>query len=524
MQLFRTQFIGNTDRYAPTNVPSGEVAVATSGSLGVLDVTKVLGTIIGDSYVTRENQRLTEYAKAWNYYTGRHFVAEWDGSIKKVPINFCSRIVRKRASWAVGKKLSLIPTKGNEEVAEVLQYLWIRNNLRSLLRRTVKTMHITGDAFWYIRPIDVKNGQQVPIEKQNIAVNLINPQYCFPIWSEHDPENLAGMVMQFPVFIKQSGVPRRAIYSAHFTPDTITYYLDHTKEKVVKNLAGVVPFVHFANNRTTDNQYGVSELTSIGEMNEDYNGMYHSVRRIVHYHGEPTTVVFGARLADMEKGADKVWSNLPKEARVEHLQLQISDVSGIFKVLDGLEDQMYREGRTPPIAYDSKNYSVANASGLAMSLLFQPLVEASVEDQEILTHGLNSANAIIGEYFRTYFNYPLEQLADEPEHTFEFCYAFKSMIPTDETAEIDNALKMHAAGVWSTAELVRRFGDVHDTRKLAYEIASDRLAAIADVANKNRALNNQPINPAGLMQGSQFVNEDLVEEVSNLEGLEDSAE
>lgn len=523
MQLFRTQFTGNTDRYLPSNVPSGQVSISAEKSLGVADISKILGTVMGDSYVTQEQTRLTNYMQYWNYYNGRHFASTYDGTIQKVGVNYCSRIIRKRASWAVGKKISLIPTKGNEEVASVLQHVWASNNLRSLLRRTAKTMLITGDAFWYIRPVDLLNGKRIPLEKQKLGVNLINPQYCFPIWNEHDPEVMAGFVMQFPVFVREDGVARRAIYSAHFTSEKTTYFLDYAKVREIPNVTGTIPIVHFANNRTVDNQYGVSELTSIGELNTDYNSMFHSVRRIVNYHGEPTTVVFGARLADMERGANKVWSNLPKDARVEHLQLQVSDVAGIEKVLTTLESQMYTEGRTPPIAYDSRNYSVANASGLAMSLLFQPLVEASNEDQEVLSQGLSAANRIIGDYFSSYFKSPLEELADEPENTYNFCYHYKSMIPTDETAEIDNALKFISAGVWSTAEVIRRHGDIYDTRRLAFEIASDRLAAVADVANKNRALNNQPINAAGLLQGSQFINEDIVNVASQLPDLTDDS-
>ena len=525
MQLFRNQFVGNTDRYLPSNVPSGQVSTSAEQSLGVVDITKVLGTIMGDAYTTQEQTRLTNYMQSWEYYSGRHFATTIDGTLRKVGINYCSRIIRKRASWAIGKKLTLIPTKGNEEVASVLQHVWVANNLRSLLRRTAKTMLITGDAFWYIRPVDVVNGQRVPLEKQKIAVNLINPQYCFPIWSENDPESMTGCVMQFPIFLRENGVARRAIYSAYFTAKSTTYYLDYSKVREIPNPTGTIPIVHFANNRTVDNQYGVSELHSIGELNLDYNSMFHSIRRIVNYHGEPTTLVFGCRLSDMERGANKVWSNLPEKARVETLQLQVSDVAGIEKVLTSLESQIYAEGRTPPIAYDSKNYSVANASGLAMSLLFQPLIEASIEDQEVLSKGISEANRIIGDYFASYFKSPLENLADEVENTYNFCYHYKSMIPTDETAEIDNALKLTAAGAWSTAELIRRLGDVHDTRKLAFEIASDRLAAIADVANKNRALNNQPINPLGLIQGSQFVNEDIIATATTLADLkaEDSS-
>ena len=125
----RNQFIGRTDRFSPYLTPGGAVATTVETQSPVSRVLDIVGSVLGDAYVSQENQRLISYDKYWNYYTGKTFLAAYDGNIKKVPVNFCSRIVRKRAAWAIGKKLSLLPTKGNEVVAEVLQRYGARARL-----------------------------------------------------------------------------------------------------------------------------------------------------------------------------------------------------------------------------------------------------------------------------------------------------------------------------------------------------------------------------------------------------------
>lgn len=503
----------------------GEVAVdVTNGmsrSLGT--IRDIVGPVLTDVYVSQEQSRITRYPEYWNAYTGATFKYPSDGSIPKRGMNFCGPIVRKRAAWAIGRKLSIVPTKGNEAVAEVLQMVWAQNNLRRLLRRTMKTLLVTGDAFWYIRPVAVDvSGRNIPKDKQTLAVTLVDPSFCFPVWSEANPDVLAGMVMQFPARVKDSnGTGMRQVdFAVYFTEDRIRTYINGTKDKDDPNPLGCIPFVHLRNNTTVNNQYGVSELDSLIDLNHDYNDLWHSLRRVIRYHGEPTTVVYGARLADMEKNAGKLWSGLPKDAKVEFLALSNSDVAAIQQVTAALKTEILLQARTPLIAYDSANYSVANASGVAMSLLFQPLIEASTEDQEELSAGLRCATQIIDRIFSKYFGVELSSLADEPQRVLDFVYDFESMIPTDKTMELDMALKKLAAGIWSKAEIIRRYGDIHDTRRLAIELASDRLEEVATITNKSRAVNNQPINYAALVQGSVFVGEELIGDLSVLNNLE----
>jgi hypothetical protein len=507
----RADFSARSDRYSMVNGATAVPADLSDAIKGVAPV-DVSGSVLSDAYVLNSSARLSEYRKYRRYFEGKHFTVEYDGGNKKTVYNFCKQVVDKRASWVAGKGFSFLSEKGNELVSGLLHGIWKSNFSRILIRKSAKVSLATGDAFWYFT-VKTKDsvGKKLPKSKWHVSICALNPSYCFPIWTEDNPGEMKAIMLQFPVMGSTAGDKSR-IFTAFMTPETIRFYMDFELTSEVDNALGLVPVVHIPSSPYGDEAFGNSCLKDIIPLNDRYNEIGNSVDKIIKYHGEPTTIVYGARLSQMERGANKVWSNLPPpdQARVENLEMK-GDLTAIDKHLGRIEHRIYHLAKTPKQCYDSEGLAISNTSGVAMQLMFQPIIEATIEEQDGYSKGISQGNKIIAAIHENVFGEDLSALADNPETYLDIQVSWASLLPRDEQAEIDVAEKKRALGVWSRAEAARRLSDVNDTERLAMELAADDRYDIAIASEKAKALQMSPVNFSAPFLSSLFLSEDLVD-------------
>jgi hypothetical protein len=509
----RPTFTGRTDKFAPPVSPFSLNEDDLRAVLKAVSPGEVGGSVLSDGYAKEAISRISGYANSWDYYEGRHFRVEPNDGLKKVATNFCKMIVDKRAAWAVGKKFKLTPEKGNELVAKTFESAWRANGGRELLHNVVKTSHITGDGFMYftLRSKDLQ-GNPLPVEEQSVRIVQLNPAYVFPVWRENEPTEMAACYLHFPIWDDSS--QNSASFTAFITPKVVKYYINGQAVKSHPNKLGRVNVVHVPSETLASNVFGTSILKDIIPLNDAYNEARHSVRKIIKYHGEPTTLVFGTRFANMERGANRLWSNLPApgEADVRNLEMK-GDLSQFKLDFDETEKHIYKLGKTPRVAFDSDGLAISNTSGIAMALLFQPLIEASLEMQGTLARAITQGNAIIAKFHSEYFGEDLSELADDPDSYLENEVSFESMLPKDLQMEMDLVAKQLELQLISKAEAMRRLrtNDNSDSEKLALEIAADANSELAYKAEEYKALQGQCPNFTATLLGSPFLHEDLVD-------------
>lgn len=514
----RTNFVGRTDTYLHPTANELNTHALHEALRGVkpLDIS---GSLLTDPYVNEAVSRLGEYANYVNFYAGRHHTLTHLNGFKLPTYRYPRRIVNKRATWIAGRKNSFqfVPRKGNEAVCEVLDAVWRANRKKSLIRRTAKMSLTYGDAFWYIT-VKTKGPDDKPLppEQQSIRICPINPSYVYPVWSEADPNNMRGCMIQFP-YTAPDGKQR--LFTTIYTRDFVETYSDLTLEQRVPNTLGLIPIVHIPNGQFGDMPFGISALADVIPAVERFNELLAQVGRIIQNAADPTTVIFGASLGTMERNANRVWSNLPSDGRIDLLELK-SDLSAVYKYVEEQRDEILMAGCTPQIAFEARQLATSNSSGLAIQLLFQPLLEVTEEAQDTFTEAIFDANRVIAAIYDKHFQLPLTGLADSPKDFLTTDLFWPSMLPRDWTQEVDGTLKMVEAQLISRAEASRRLAGVTDTERAAIEIAADKAAQIAMDLEKSKAMNGQPINFAGIAQGSMFVNEDLLDIVEQLGSLQ----
>lgn len=68
-----------------------------------------------------------------------------------------------------------------------------------------------------------------------------------------------------------------------------------------KNKYGVIPFVQIKNLSIAGKVEGVGDLDDIIPLNVEYNLKQSNVSEIISYHSAPITVVYGAKISNIEK-------------------------------------------------------------------------------------------------------------------------------------------------------------------------------------------------------------------------------
>lgn len=431
-------------------------------------------------------------------------------------------LVNKRAAWACGKSFTVCAPTGNEELAQVFNNFWKSNGGQPFLRRSVRTLLTFGDLYWYFYPQTAdSSGKTLPMSQWTLRVSCLHPRYVHPVWLADDPINMAGAIIQFPAYYRAKGeeLPSMHLYTQMVTPDKFQIYTDGQLEDSGVNNLGVVPLVHMAHDTVADNHFGTSMIEGLHRFAEHYLSCGANIDSILGYHAEPTTVITGAKLSNMEKGTGKVWSGLPVDAKVETLRLN-DDLTASFSIHKASQEALFREALVPQIALDPHLVSISNTSATALQLMFMPLIEASDDTQDILREGFQKAHYILARMHKVLFNEDLMLLADDPDAMFNTTVHFRSMVPRDRAADIDNAIKLVAAGIWSKAKAARELAeDDEDTTRLALEVAADNMEAMLKKANEQAAIKTLPLNYSAAFVNSFFLNEDQLDLVTKIGNL-----
>jgi hypothetical protein len=505
----RNNFQGINDKYMPwRTVAKPNVVEAVRSEAGFIDIASD-PAMMNEMYRDVARERMKRYQNYNRFFEGRHYEHEYDDGEKKPVYNFCQLVVNKAVDFFVAEGFEIVSVAGNELVAQAFDMVWKANDKKNLFRRLALNCAIAGDAFLYITLKTLDDaGQELPKAQWKIVLTALDPFFVFPLFNKTNPQVMDACLIQYPTGKSATGgVTYESLY---LTPTKCDVYVDSTLKSSNPNPFGVVPVVHFPNQQDPLKTWGPSDLAAIVPLNEEYNLIAASIRKIIKYHAEPTTVIFGARASKLEKGAKKVWSGLPVDARVENLAYN-ADLAAVYAYLNNIENTIYKVGCIPSVMFQlhgDGGMSVSNTSGLAMQMMYQPLIDKVNRKKESFTTSFKRSCEIIGKAFEV-LGTDLEELADDPEHLLEMSPEFSDPLPFDEVAAMDADTKKLAVGVTSQAALLRKYNPGEDTQRLTIEILADRVSTMLMENEKARMLQGHAPNLTSLLSSSIAISEDI---------------
>lgn len=381
----------------------------TSGKL----VTALAGNMMAELDV-ENRERLQRLSTYWNFYEGFHWESIDGGDKPETTKNFCRRFVDKfvAAEFCGGLKF-----KFDEDVEPIvlpfLNEVWEANGKDALLLDMGQFKSVTGDGFLHVHfePKTI-NGAPNPnlfdpfdeFPNGKICLFSVPSSVCFPEYDDGydiSPLSMKKCTIMYPVtsdtaaFSAPSMIPD-AIMKYVYTRDSIEVWKAGTLIQRYDNELGIIPIVPFRNMALGTSRFGISDLEDLIPLNVELNLKDSDVSEILDYHSAPTTIVYGAKVSQLERGANKIWGGLPKDAKVENLELK-SDLSASEGYRKDIKVAMHQIKGMPEVALGGENIS-SNVSGVALQIAFMPLVDTINMKRSLTREGIKLVNKLIIKY------------------------------------------------------------------------------------------------------------------------------
>lgn len=402
--------------------------------------TKAASSTLEALLEAREAQRVAQVRKFRDYYDGN--AIEYQTQEGDLPyMNICYSAIEKSVAWLVGSE-PIVRARDDIQpvIDEIYQEVYENSGGHSLYREGVVEGSVTGDchlqvAFepranygrggFVIRVLDSERtfveylniGQRKELNRVMIIWDQLNEQgqtkTHIELWSRDYvqvwPPGPVASATVGGVELESANQIEFDLYMDESSDDAGVRVDDRGNEYVTYvNPYGELPFVHIPNIKVPHSVHGRSDLHDLWLINREYNEQLLSYKDNVDYHGNPLTLIFGASAKDVERGADKIWSNLPSEAKVENLEVTQTH-EAILKYMDLLEKGIGHSA-IPTYLLSTENPVQAETSAVAMRLAFLPLVELT--DRKKITYGPGFAQAFEKaiKYTNDYFELGLDAL------------------------------------------------------------------------------------------------------------------
>lgn len=397
-----------------------------------------IGKLISEGNLTNEETLFLHRIKeAWNFYEGYHWEGIDDLDIPQVTFNYCRPFVNKFVSFELGKGFTIkTPTElddigvtidddklvvnldenedGNLDEEEkklkitrktlndYLNEVWDNNHRETLCTELGQTKSITGESWIKIQYESPEDLNDVFEEYPNgrIRLSVIPTQYVFPRFNDHDKDKLEHLLIMYPIkrdydtgILFRRTTEMTVIYKEFWTDEEIVVYEDGNEVDRMSNPYGFIPFVQIKNFPIAGRTRGVSDIEDIIPLNVELNTKRSDVSEVIDYHSAPITLVYGAKIGNLEKGANKVWGGLPKDAKVENLHLQ-GDLTASVNYTSDLKTAMCEIAGIPETVLGGAS-AISNTSGVALQYMNLPLIDRTNVKRGCTKNGLEKVNKMI---------------------------------------------------------------------------------------------------------------------------------
>lgn len=383
-------------------------------------------TNLGMNLTTDDHRRLSVYRTNWNFYEGFHWEDLQQDSESQVTENYCRAFVDRFVGFEFGDgfTVKMDPEIENIQDAEgtttnpleFINDVWNYNGRQNKLIELGQMKAVTGDVWVGISftPADELQDPFGYFDRGKVDISILPSSICFPEYSDyHNRDQMTKFTIMYPVenpnpmepeergmmsnFLnprrKQKDANRVVNYVMEYTRKTVRIWLDGELKETVPNKYGTIPFVQIKNVPLAGQNFGSSDLEDIIPLNVELNLKKSNISDIIDYHAAPITAIFGARVGQLERGANKLWGGLPKDSRIENLRLD-GDLVAANNYISELKDTLSHIGNVPKTALGGEA-NISNTSGVALHFMLMPLLERIKVKRGLSQEGVEKLNKLI---------------------------------------------------------------------------------------------------------------------------------
>lgn len=528
---------------------------------GVEDTLNIGELISGGNLTNAESVFLREVRDAWNFYEGFHWEGIDDLDTPQVTFNYCQAFINKFVAFELGKgftiktpteldetfvtvndKIKVVTLDEDEDgvieseevkepkektiirertVHEFLNQVWGYNHRDQLLVELGQTKSITGEAWVKVHYQSAEElagldpFQEYPNGK--VRLSVVPTQYVFPRFNDHDRELMDSLLIMYPIHVTgYTGFLRRrlsestVLYKEVWTRQEVVTYEGDRETSRTPNPYGFIPFVQIKNFPVAGRSRGAGDIDNIIPLNVEYNTKKSDVSEIIDYHSAPITLVYGAKIGNLEKGANKVWGGLPKDAKVENLALQ-GDLAASSMYIKDVKTSMCEIAGIPETVLGGAA-AISNTSGVALQYMNLPLIERTKVKQALTCAGLVRVNKMV--LFVALYHGLIQKPDDIIVSDFvDNSVSLPDTLPKDELIELQKIQQEMLLGLECRHGAMERLGKDDIPRRLA-EIDKERqqFPELFNPALQQILLQNQMnTNAGGMMNGQTAIEQTRIE-------------
>ena len=464
--------------------------------------------------------RLNRYSLNWAMYLGHHYSYRRSTGEAQMVMNYYRALTDYMINFAFGNGVQFRSPKETEAIVpQLLERVWeVDNNKNTVLWEIGQQGGVSGDCFIKVAYEEAYVDSVGRQHAGRVRVLPLNSSFAFPEFHPHDRERLIRFKLKYRFWgTSLEGTRQVFTYTEILTDDIIEEYINDELIDSRPNPLGLIPVIHIPNVRVSGSPWGLSDCHDIISINRTYNETATDIADIVNYHAAPVTVIIGAKASQLEKGANKVWGGLPKDARVENLEGGSQGLKGAMDFMAMLKKSMHEMVGIPETALGQAQ-PISNTSGVALSIQFQPLMNKYRQKIIQYAHGLERINEIILLNLaikepETFMWDPMTQVPLQPGQTSQldpnesityrnFAH-FPPPLPLDKLIILNEIQSKLSLGIESKAGALRILGEEFPDAKLQ-EIRQELIKdAKADGAIKlvQTQVENEIASLTGMLSG-----------------------
>jgi len=428
--------------------------------------------------------RLNRYSLNWAMYLGHHYSYRRQTGETQMVLNYYRAFSDFLINFTFGKGVNFRSPKETEAIVpDLLERVWeVDNNKATVLWEIGQQGTVSGDCFIKVAYEEAYTDPSGRTHPGRVRILPLNSSFAFPEFHPHDRERLIRFKLKYRFWgTSLEGTRQVFTYTEILTDDIIEEYINDELIDSRPNPLGTIPVVHIPNVRISGSPWGLSDCYDIININRAYNETATDIADIVNYHAAPVTVIIGAKASQLEKGANKVWGGLPKDARVENLEGGSAGLKGAMEFLAMMKKTMHEMIGVPETALGQAQ-PISNTSGVALSIQFQPLMNRYHQKIIQYAHGLERVNELIlvslsikePETFTWDPNAnttplklgQLSQLNPQDPLTYRSYVHFPQPLPLDKLIALNEIQSKLSLGLESKEGALRTLGEEFPTEKL----------------------------------------------------------
>jgi hypothetical protein len=356
------------------------------------------------SFKEVNNLRFQRYALNWSSYFGLELEGmRAEDRSRSSRVNYLKRNIDKIVYFSFGTGYVATHPRYQKHL-DAARLAWGIKRVEKLTR-CGQQGSVTGDAFIMVSPKEIAqrmipDNQPDPDDGKStmssqIRVVVIPAEYCTPFYDPFDIDILDKIEIRVPFERSQGTTYKKYVQFIRITKDTIEHGILDADDRILgssldaptgelssmPNPIGHVYVRHIRNYPAGSSIFGTDDVSEAKVLNEEYTARLTEIGAIINYYSAPITCVYGARAEKLVRGPNKVWGNLPKDGKVEILELK-GDLRAATEHLKTLKESLHELMGVPEVAQGSQQ-AISNTSGVALHTMYLPLIERAVTKQTL---------------------------------------------------------------------------------------------------------------------------------------------